>query len=308
MDNNINRAEKSDIGQRAQDRRDIDLFRFTDLTVVGIKHNTDKAFFHLFTEFYQNYFSPMANKDITIFEIGIASGASLGMLREFFPRAEIYAIDIDKNSTEIKHDMHTHLFLCDQTDTKNLDNILTGLSFDIIIDDGSHITSHQQKSLGYLFPYLAPGGIYICEDLHTSLNKKFVDTTISMLALLEEYCVMGELSYISNKNLTIEEIAYLNENIENVDIYNRDRNAPFCYACKKANKDDFPKCIYCKAILDPFMNKSITSVIKKKDIAQRPLEQGDMMCGLIGGGGRGGSSTTRCPKGCASIFCSCCSQ
>ena len=55
MDNNINRAEKSDIGQRAQDRRDIDLFRFTDLTVVGIKHNTDKAFFHLFTEFYQNY-------------------------------------------------------------------------------------------------------------------------------------------------------------------------------------------------------------------------------------------------------------
>jgi hypothetical protein len=39
---------------------------------------------------------------------------------------------------------------------------------DIIIDDGSHVASHQKISFETLFPLLAPGGIYVIEDMHTA--------------------------------------------------------------------------------------------------------------------------------------------
>jgi len=41
-----------------------------------------------------------------------------------------------------------------------------GGAFDIIIDDGSHASHHQQIALAHLFPHLAPGGLYCIEDLH----------------------------------------------------------------------------------------------------------------------------------------------
>ena len=38
----------------------------------------------------------------------------------------------------------------------------------MIIDDGSHLPSHQLLSLETLWPALAPGGLYIVEDVETS--------------------------------------------------------------------------------------------------------------------------------------------
>ena len=38
----------------------------------------------------------------------------------------------------------------------------------VILDDGSHVASHQLESFKVLFPLLQDGGIYIIEDIHTS--------------------------------------------------------------------------------------------------------------------------------------------
>jgi hypothetical protein len=40
---------------------------------------------------------------------------------------------------------------------------------DFILDDGSHIMSHQITSFETLFPWLKDGGVYACEDTHTSI-------------------------------------------------------------------------------------------------------------------------------------------
>ena len=71
------------------------------LTEIGLKHQTDKAYFHLFTEFYNDYFERFLGRPIQILEIGIAGGNSLTMLQEFFPEATIHAIDINETSVRL---------------------------------------------------------------------------------------------------------------------------------------------------------------------------------------------------------------
>ena len=45
----------------------------------------------------------------------------------------------------------------------------TNITFDIIIDDGGHTMKQQQTSFGVLFKNVSSGGLYILEDLHTSI-------------------------------------------------------------------------------------------------------------------------------------------
>jgi hypothetical protein len=42
-----------------------------------------------------------------------------------------------------------------------------------LIDDGSHMVSHQKISFKYLFEHIKPDGVYLCEDLHTPYYLKF---------------------------------------------------------------------------------------------------------------------------------------
>ena len=46
------------------------------------------------------------------------------------------------------------------------------LTFDLIVDDGSHDVGHQQLTFGKLFRLLKPNGIYIIEDMCTSYFKE----------------------------------------------------------------------------------------------------------------------------------------
>jgi hypothetical protein len=39
---------------------------------------------------------------------------------------------------------------------------------DIVLDDGSHVSSHQRVSFEVLFPLLSDGGLYMIEDMHTA--------------------------------------------------------------------------------------------------------------------------------------------
>ena len=47
--------------------------------------------------------------------------------------------------------------------------------FDVIIDDGSHLSFHQLFTFHHLFDALKDGGIYVIEDVHTSFWPNSVD-------------------------------------------------------------------------------------------------------------------------------------
>jgi beta-1,4-mannosyl-glycoprotein beta-1,4-N-acetylglucosaminyltransferase len=230
------------------------------LTEIGLKYGTDKAYFHLFTEFYNDYFEKFLNRKINILEIGISDGKSLLMLRDFFPEATIYAIDIKQESINLNLDSRINTYTCDQSDSETIKKLFANIKFDIIIDDGSHLTSHQQLSLAILFPFLNQGGIYIVEDLHTSYSKNHVDTNTTTLQILEEYNRTGE---IKTNDIDMEELTYINEHIDKCDIFYRDKNAIKCYACKSLNIKDLEICDRCNTLLSPD-ERSITAVISKK--------------------------------------------
>ena len=44
---------------------------------------------------------------------------------------------------------------------------------DVIIDDGSHVASHQRVSFETLFPLLDANGIYICEDTCYAYRREY---------------------------------------------------------------------------------------------------------------------------------------
>jgi hypothetical protein len=225
------------------------------LTEIGLKHQTDKAYFHLFTEFYNSYFERFLHRPINILEIGICEGNSILMLKEFFPESTIYAIDINPKSVDLNLGNNVNTYLCSQDNFCNLQKIFNNIKFDIIIEDGSHMTSHQQTSLGFFFPYLNSGGVYVCEDLHTSYRSEYIDTKDTTIDILEKYQATQK---IECDLLAENKKKYLNENIMNLQIYERKKNALMCYKCKKNNIDMLEKCV-CATDLSP-NNRSITSI------------------------------------------------
>jgi beta-1,4-mannosyl-glycoprotein beta-1,4-N-acetylglucosaminyltransferase len=230
------------------------------LTHLGFKYNTDKSWSHLFTEMYFPHFEKIKNKKITILEIGIYLGASLKMLQEYFPNATIHSIDIDKTYLNKNYGKRIKTYNCSQDDLPRFDSIFKDTKFDIILNDGSHQTLHQLISLGHMFKYLNKNGIYVCENLHTSLNRGYCNTNISTLNVLSKYI---NTKKIISEVISKENTDYLNDNIENLHILHKETNNIKCYKCGKINFDNLKIC-ECKANLGYIENPSITSVIYHK--------------------------------------------
>lgn len=200
------------------------------LTELADYYQTDKgsSFFHKheFSKVYFEIFNGVRESVQSILEIGILNGASIRMWREFFPNAVIYGFDNDSSKLGLVKDLpNVFTYLVDQSDR---DSLLTARrqtgrdQFDIIIDDGSHMMNHQQLTFGTLFPYVKPGGKFIIEDIHTSLNadiiaKEGFNTTT--LHMFKEY---EDTNTIKSIHMTDSELQYINDNILSADVFGRE--------------------------------------------------------------------------------------
>ena len=217
-----------------------------ELSILANYYKTDKGTigfdYHGFTNIYYEYWNKIRNDVKSILEIGIGfdtlktkAGASLKMLRDFFPNAIIHGIDMDEyllfESDRIK------TYLCDQNDILQLEKIMSKIGeVDIIIDDGSHHPIHQQTSFGFLFKYLKKGGLYIIEDIHTSiwgnygLESNDFNTSLNVLKRYQKYKKIDSI-YINT-----EEKNYLNNEIESVEFfYTKSKHDDIISIIKKKN-------------------------------------------------------------------------
>jgi cephalosporin hydroxylase len=135
------------------------------LTQLADKYNSDKHY-HGYTYMYDVLFEPIKNSVKNILEIGIQYGYSLNMWRDYFPSAMVHGVDIVP--VEIK-DERIKTYFGSQSDISFL-NSLCNTSYDIIIDDGSHIHSDQAITLQVLEKSLVKGGFYIIEDIPAGDN------------------------------------------------------------------------------------------------------------------------------------------
>ncbi len=152
----------------------------TDKGTIG---PTDGWAAHNYTDVYSVYLDPLRDKPITFLEIGLGvegpewhaeiaqgknaqGGASLRMWYRYLSKANIFGIDI--NPAGFLDNNRVATAVVDQGDPGQLESFLDRhqiTTLDVIVDDGSHRPDHQQISFSWLFPYLAPGGLYFIEDL-----------------------------------------------------------------------------------------------------------------------------------------------
>lgn len=108
---------------------------------------------------------PKANDIKKVLEIGIQKGGSLKMWEQLFPGAVIHGVDISSTCASAAGENRI-VHIGDQSDRSFLESeVIPHGPFDLIIDDGGHWSSQQLASLGALWPHVAPGGIYLIEDL-----------------------------------------------------------------------------------------------------------------------------------------------
>jgi demethylmacrocin O-methyltransferase len=122
---------------------------------------------------YQKNFRPYKYKRTKILEVGIGGyevyigGHSLNSWQCYFPFGRIVAADI-QDRTALSN-FRTTIHIVDQSNRDSLIKMAqTEGQFDIVVDDGSHMNSHQLLTFHTLFDYVPDGGIYAIEDVQTS--------------------------------------------------------------------------------------------------------------------------------------------
>lgn len=162
----------------------------TPLCALARKYESDKGGWHLrygggdsdtchnYTPVYNALYTKFRTQVASVLEIGINSGASLRMWRDFFPNAQVVGLDIRRECLFSEERIRS--FYADQNNPESLQQALVAIgngttpSFDLVVDDGSHEYEHIVTSMKHLLPYVADRGLYIIEDVALDCQPQIV--------------------------------------------------------------------------------------------------------------------------------------
>ena len=181
-----------------------------NLTDLADRAGSDKGSRkHRYTQLYHMLFEPRRARPLTFLEMGLQIGGpehgkpadratsdapSIRMWLEYFPYARIIGLDVSDFSW-FAHERFTFL-RCDMDRRENIGAALSGVPrLDIILDDASHASHHQQYAFLELFPRLAPGGLYIIEDLRWQPPAYERADFVKTAELFQSYLNTGAFSH-----------------------------------------------------------------------------------------------------------------
>jgi hypothetical protein len=128
-------------------------------------------YFEIYDELLGNFYG----KDVNYLEIGVQHGGSLEIANLLFGKSsKFFGVDIDPKCKLLEQSgVASRIFIGSQVDPKIIDEAASLVdSFDVVVDDGSHIQAHMVGSFIRLFPHVKEGGIYIIEDTHTNFSPE----------------------------------------------------------------------------------------------------------------------------------------
>ena len=142
---------------------------------------TDKESTHKFiTEFYEDAFEPYKNKSINVLEVGINTGGSLLLWKDYFTQGNIFGVDITDSLSRPKEEYENiKIFLNNGYDISFVNSLP---NLDIVIDDGPHTLETQIAFINLYLPKLNPGGMLVIEDIpnieHIEYFKKQINNNL----------------------------------------------------------------------------------------------------------------------------------
>jgi hypothetical protein len=149
------------------------------VAVLDAPHGADG---HHYAPAYEKYLAPLQATTPRLLEIGLGCdswygpGRSVALWRAYLPCAHVSVVEVDA-ACAARASVADVTYVLDQGDEAAMRALgAGGAPYDVIIDDGSHVMSHQQASLRALWPALAPGGAYFLEDLSTSFVDGYIDS------------------------------------------------------------------------------------------------------------------------------------
>ncbi len=118
-------------------------------------------------EIYHRHLAKFVATDAHIVEVGVYSGGSLGMWQSYFgPRCRISGIDIE-DACRMYAREGVEIHIGDQADREFWRRFRQQAPpMDVVLDDGGHHPEQQMVTIEETLPYLQPGGVYLCEDVH----------------------------------------------------------------------------------------------------------------------------------------------
>lgn len=120
----------------------------------------DKGTVHDYLPTYEQHLT--RTDGVTVAEIGVWFGHSIGMWQEFFTNSTVYGLDIDLS--RVWFDL-PNLIQVDATNAAQVQAALGDTTFDYVIDDGSHRLADQIATFDIFAARLKPGGAYFIEDI-----------------------------------------------------------------------------------------------------------------------------------------------
>lgn len=130
----------------------------------------------LYLDEYDRLFSSMEDRPVRLLEIGVQNGGSLEIWSRFFQNADvIVGCDINPDCRVLTYDdPRISVVIGDVNDPQTRQSILqSSEQFDIVIDDGSHLSKDIVKTFALYFPNLSEDGLFVAEDLHCSYWDRF---------------------------------------------------------------------------------------------------------------------------------------
>jgi hypothetical protein len=140
-----------------------------DLTQMADYFGSDKgAIKHNYTKHYESLLAPWRHEPMALLEIGVACGASLKMWSRYFAYGKITGVDIRPECASLCQGYpNVSILIADATKEA------TPGTFDIVVDDGSHLAGHIVKAFKLHWPKVKAGGVYCIEDLRCTSNPNY---------------------------------------------------------------------------------------------------------------------------------------
>ena len=195
------------------------------LDELAVKHGPDKGpNDHMYTSKYSLYLEQYRDIEFNLLEIGVFDGASVKMWKEYFPKANIVALDIDSRCKQYKEE-RIDIHIGDQTDKKFLIDVFNQYGhFEVILDDGGHSWKQQIILFETLFPLLTHGGLYFVEDMHTSYKSQSVwddyhITGMNYFKNLADSINLNGKSFCGYKEINGQYLDYYEKNVDYIHFY-----------------------------------------------------------------------------------------